>query len=97
MNNKLSNIFILGILATVLTACQPETPTTGGFETENTLSTAEVTVYKSATCGCCKEWVTYLEEEGYQVNAIDHDDMGSIKVKVTLLKDTYQSPTSKGC
>jgi len=84
MNKKSSSLFVLGFLTIVLTACQPETPTTSAVETEVTLNTTEVTVYKSSTCGCCKEWVTYLEEEGYQVSAIDHDDMDSIKVKLGL-------------
>ena len=45
---------------------------------------ADITVYKSPTCGCCSEWVTYLEEEGFSVTAIDHDDVDSIKVKLGL-------------
>lgn len=48
------------------------------------MHTAEITVYKSPTCGCCTGWVTYLEEEGFKVKAIDHDDVDSIKVKYGL-------------
>ena len=51
-----------------------------------------MTVYKSPTCGCCKEWVTYLEEEGFKVTAIDHDDVDSIKVKLGL-----SDPKLKSC
>lgn len=28
-----------------------------------------VEVYKSATCGCCEEWVKHLRASGFQVNA----------------------------
>jgi hypothetical protein len=30
-----------------------------------------VDVYKSATCGCCEEWVKYLRGNGFTVNAHD--------------------------
>lgn len=32
---------------------------------------AEVTVYKSPTCGCCKQWVKHLQTNGFSV--ITHD------------------------
>lgn len=38
-----------------------------------------VTVYKSATCGCCSKWVTHLENEGFNVVAYDREDMNKIK------------------
>lgn len=40
-----------------------------------------VTVYKSPTCGCCKSWISHLEENGFKVNAIDSSDMSAIKDK----------------
>lgn len=39
----------------------------------------EITVYKSPTCGCCKKWVSHLEQNGYQVKAQDTQNMGFIK------------------
>jgi hypothetical protein len=44
----------------------------------------EVTVYKSATCGCCSKWITHLENEGFKVVAHDKDDMTSIKIDAGL-------------
>ena len=38
-----------------------------------------VTVYKSPTCGCCSMWVEHLEASGFEVNAIDRDDMAAVK------------------
>jgi hypothetical protein len=52
---------------------------------------ADITVYKSPSCGCCKSWVSYLEEEGFQVAAIDHDDVDSIKVKHGLADPQLKS------
>lgn len=40
-----------------------------------------LTVYKSPTCGCCKSWVSYLEHKGFNVNAIDHDNVDQIKAE----------------
>jgi hypothetical protein len=30
-----------------------------------------VEVWKSPTCGCCKEWMTYLEANGFRVKGFD--------------------------
>ena len=39
----------------------------------------EITVYKSATCGCCKEWVKHLQANGFSVKAQDVSDLQSYK------------------
>lgn len=38
-----------------------------------------ITVYKSPTCGCCKKWITHLENNGFKVTAHDTNDVRSIK------------------
>jgi hypothetical protein len=38
-----------------------------------------VTLYKSPTCGCCEKYASFLRENGFTVNAIDQNDMDSIK------------------
>jgi hypothetical protein len=38
-----------------------------------------VTVYKTATCGCCKDWVKHLEANGFRVEAYDVADLERIK------------------
>lgn len=42
---------------------------------------AEITVYKNASCGCCKMWVQYLQEHGYTVIAHDVDEEALTKLK----------------
>lgn len=39
----------------------------------------EITLYKDAYCGCCTEYVKYLQDQGIVVKAIDHPDMSLIK------------------
>jgi hypothetical protein len=35
----------------------------------------EVTVYKSPTCGCCKEWVKHMQANGFTVTTHDVNDI----------------------
>lgn len=39
------------------------------------------TVYKSATCGCCKKWVEHMQKSGYTVTAHDVPDLDVYKKK----------------
>lgn len=43
-----------------------------------------VEVWKSASCGCCKDWVSYLEKAGFPVTTHDTDDMNSVKARLGL-------------
>lgn len=94
MKHTIRSIFLFALLALSLTACQSEatTPETEVIKAAEMIHKAEITVYKIPTCGCCKDWVTYLEEEGFNVTAIDHDDVDSIKVKYGL-----PDPKLKSC
>ena len=48
---------------------------------QGTVQAAEqkVTVYKTPTCGCCKKWVSHLEENGFEVESIDLSDLRMVK------------------
>jgi hypothetical protein len=37
-----------------------------------------VTVYKSATCGCCHKWIEHLRAAGFTVKAYDTEDLTSV-------------------
>ncbi len=43
---------------------------------------ADVIVYKSPTCGCCKAWVRHLQENGFSVQVRDQWDVNSIKTEL---------------
>ena len=43
-----------------------------------------ITVWKSASCGCCQKWVDYLQDEGFEVTAHNVDDVVSIKRKLGM-------------
>ena len=39
------------------------------------------TVYKSPTCGCCGEYISYLKKRGFEVKTENKTDMTAIKVQ----------------
>lgn len=39
----------------------------------------QITVYRSPACGCCKAWISHLEEYNFQVTDIVRDDMSQLK------------------
>ncbi|HYG84795.1 MAG TPA: DUF411 domain-containing protein [Azospirillum sp.] len=41
---------------------------------------ADVTVWKSPTCGCCGKWIEHLRAAGFSVAVHDNDEMHRIKV-----------------
>jgi hypothetical protein len=43
-----------------------------------------VVVYKSESCGCCKQWVQHLLQAGFAVEAHDVDNLGPIKERVGI-------------
>ena len=38
-----------------------------------------LTVYKTPTCGCCKEWVKHVQANGFTVKAVDMNDLSQVK------------------
>ena len=38
-----------------------------------------ITVYKGATCGCCKAWIDHLQRSGLTVKGVDTDDLSGVK------------------
>ena len=53
---------------------------TGGCR-NTAMNTATVQVFKTPTCGCCKNWVEHLEAAGFHVEVKDLPDLTSIKTE----------------
>lgn len=45
---------------------------------------AALTVYKSASCGCCAKWVEHVEKHGFTVKAVNVDDIMAVKAKAGI-------------
>lgn len=43
---------------------------------------ADVVVYKSPTCGCCKNWISHLQENGFTVEVHNRRNMSPIKTEL---------------
>jgi len=41
----------------------------------------EMIVYRSPACGCCGNWVAYMQQNNFNVKSVMTDDMQSIKQK----------------
>lgn len=44
-----------------------------------TAAKPQMTVYKSSTCGCCSKWVEHMQTNGFDVKAINVDDVDKVK------------------
>ncbi|NHH99361.1 MULTISPECIES: DUF411 domain-containing protein [Oceanimonas] len=56
--------------------------------------TGPVTVYKSPTCGCCEGWVEHMREAGFEVNSIDTEHMGAVKVRAGVKQELASCHTA---
>lgn len=45
---------------------------------------AEVEVFKSPHCGCCKGWVEHLRQNGFQVQTHDVNDVPAARAKLGM-------------
>ena len=50
-----------------------------------------ITVWKSASCGCCQRWVDYLKDDGFEVIAHNVDDGVSIKKRLGITNPALYS------
>lgn len=67
------------------------------FKEETNISSnspKKVTIYKSPTCGCCGQYVSYLEENGFQVDTIIDSDINPIKSKYKIDRDMESCHTA---
>lgn len=43
------------------------------------MKTPHITVYKTATCGCCEAWVKHMEQDGFVVAVKNEDNLDAFK------------------
>jgi len=60
----------------------------------NTQIAHAATIYKSPTCGCCGNYVTYLKRYGYDVEVVDIEDMDSVKREYNIPQDMESCHTT---
>jgi hypothetical protein len=82
--------FVVLFAALILAACSKQdvpdrssvsAPPRGGAEATPSATLASIKVYKDPNCGCCKEWVKHLEQNGFKVEVVDMPDLSAVKAK----------------
>jgi len=76
MIDIIKNKIFIGILSLVTVSAL-----VGFVLSQKVSAEPQMTVYKSPTCGCCTKWIKHMEENGFQVTAIDVLEMNIIKEK----------------
>ncbi len=56
---------------------------------------AELVVYKSPTCGCCKKWVAHLRKNGFDVEVHEQYNVTPMKDKLGVPKRLRSCHTAK--
>lgn len=57
----------------------PPSPRAGQQAQGQQAQAPRLVVYKSPSCGCCGNWVTYMRGQGFTVEVHDQDDLTEIK------------------
>lgn len=56
---------------------------------------ADMTVYKSPSCGCCGGWVTHMESSGFSVEVQNVEDVYVIKEQLNVPPNAASCHTAK--
>ena len=56
---------------------------------------ATMTVYKSASCGCCAKWIEHVQKHGFTVKVINVDDIMAVKAKAGIPDQMASCHTTK--
>jgi hypothetical protein len=95
----MKKLLVLGIVA--LAACTEEKPAPEMTQVASAATVPatpvagrNIKVYKDANCGCCKEWVTHLEQNGFTVEAMDMPDMSAVKTKYGVHRELHACHTA---
>lgn len=88
LTKTLSYLFAVGALAIfsggVSWAAQPPTPEVK----------SDVTVYKTASCGCCGNWIDHLQQSGLNVGVIIVSDTNSVRSRLGVPQELASCHTA---
>jgi len=79
-------LFLLITTIVAVAGCASKTATDGGEFGEIEFKSAEnkATIFKSASCGCCTNYVAGLERKGFEVETRNMNDLSSIKARYDI-------------
>ncbi|HID46656.1 MAG TPA: DUF411 domain-containing protein [Chromatiaceae bacterium] len=59
------------------------------------VAAAEIVVYKSPTCGCCKKWVSHMRKNGFTVEVHEQYNVTPVKDKLGVPRRLRSCHTAK--
>jgi hypothetical protein len=83
-------IIAIVLLGAVITACSNT-----GAKGNSVTDMPDVTVFKSASCGCCSNYVNYLEKQGFNVLVTEMQDLSGMKAEAGIPAEMQSCHTSK--
>ncbi len=48
---------------------------------DEAINPVEMTVYRSASCGCCGKWIAHAQQSQFNIKSVISDDMQAVKEK----------------
>ncbi|GAA0245609.1 DUF411 domain-containing protein [Rhodanobacter caeni] len=57
--------------------------------------TSAIEVYHDPSCGCCVNWIRYMESQGYTVNSHEEPAMAAVKTRLGVPADAASCHTAK--
>ena len=88
MTMRRATTLLIFLLATPLWASNPV------WLEGRTANHHEITVYRNASCGCCKGWIKHLEAHHFTVTDVTVDDVNKFKQQFNLPTDAASCHTA---
>jgi len=97
--NKLIAVVFASLFLSACGAEQTTTQTLSGAPGQISSSSKSIerpflTVYKDPNCGCCKHWITHVEEHGYATKTIHPQDLWAVKAQYKIASNMQSCHTA---
>jgi hypothetical protein len=94
--NRLAAVVLAAVViaANVVAYAQPKAQTRSSTPKAAAAANTPVAVYKTATCGCCGNWVQHMNAQGFACNVTNLADLNEVKVKYGVPANLQSCHTS---
>lgn len=93
-------VVVAFISLVMITSCSSEDAIAKNSSNQNAKSQdILLEVYKSPNCGCCKKWISHIDDNGFQSNVHNRQDTSVIKDKLGIkpnLRSCHTAISSDG-
>ena len=79
MKNMIFSALLAALMLPVTTTANAANPVWLEGKTDEAY---QITVYRSATCGCCKAWIAHLKDHNFKVSDVVVDDVNPHKQRL---------------